>query len=100
MAAFMFDTLSGLSEAAYNERWHAGTEYGAWTLLTVPRFRWGRVRADEPDVAPALAILHTLALQAGIWLTWPASERAPIPMTLDNWRVRYATASPTRRRPA
>jgi hypothetical protein len=96
--AVLFDVMSGISEAAYGERWHPGTEYGVWTLLTVPRVRWGRVRADHGDITPALVTIRALVLQAGIWIVWPAGERAPIVMTLDNWRIRYATAAPAGRR--
>jgi hypothetical protein len=97
-AALLFDAMSDISEAAHGERWHPRTEYGVWTLLTVPRIRWGRVRADHADVAPALVTIRALVLQAGIWIVWPAGDRNPLVMTLDNWRERYATASPAGRR--
>ncbi|MFF1284347.1 hypothetical protein ACFVY4_26845 [Streptomyces sp. NPDC058299] len=101
VAAFLFEALSGISEAAFGVRWAPGTEYGVWMLLTVPRARWGRVRADAPDVAPALATLHVLVWQARVWLTWPDGERAPIVMHLDNWRrVRAQSAIPPVRRVA
>ncbi|MFD0032575.1 hypothetical protein ACFVJK_30760 [Streptomyces sp. NPDC127172] len=97
-AALLFEAMSGISEAAYGLRWAPGTEYGVWTLLTVPRMRWGRVRADDPDVAPALTLIHTLVSQAGHWIIWPAGERDPMVMSLDNWRSRYISAAPAGRR--
>jgi hypothetical protein len=94
----LFEAMSGISEAAYGVRWAPGTEYGVWALLTVPRIRWGRVRADHLDVAPALTLIDALVLQAGHWIVWPAGERAPLVMTLDNWRIRYISVAPTGRR--
>lgn len=97
-AAVLYEAMQGISEAAHGVRWAPGTEYGVWMLLTEPRTRWGRVRSDDPGISPALTLIHQLVLQAQVWLTWPDGERAPMVMTLDNWRVRYATAVPTRRR--
>lgn len=96
-AAAIFDAMSQISEAAHDVRWMQGTEYGVWMLLTEPRVRWGRVRADDADVAPALATIEALARQAQVWVTWPPVG-APLEMTLDNWRVRYASAVPALRR--
>jgi hypothetical protein len=97
-AAFvLFEAMSGISEAAYGLRWQPGTEYGVWTLLTVPRVRWGRVRADHPDVASALATIEALVAQAGCWVVWPSDQAAPMEMSIDNWRVRYRSAAPARR---
>jgi hypothetical protein len=90
--------MSGISEAAYGLRWAQGTEYGVWTLLVVPRVRWGRVRADHADVSSALVTIRALVVQAGIWIVWPAGEFAPMVMSLDNWRVRYVSAAPAGRR--
>jgi hypothetical protein len=93
-AAFaLYEAMSGISEAAYGLRWAKGTEYGVWTLLVVPRTRWGRVRADHADVTSALVTIRALAMQAGIWVIWPAGEFAPRVMSLDNWRVRYVSAA-------
>jgi len=94
----MFDAMSQISEAAHSVRWAQGTEYGVWMLLVEPRTRWGRVRADEADVASALANIEALARQARIWVIWPDGEAAPREMALDNWRVRYATRMPSTRR--
>lgn len=96
-ASALFDAMSAVSEAAYNVRWAPGTEYGVWTLLTVPRSRWGRARADHSDVASALATLRELALQSGLWVIWPTTIAAPLAMSLDHWRVRYLHASPAER---
>ncbi|MEW2302063.1 hypothetical protein AB0958_19155 [Streptomyces sp. NPDC006655] len=96
-AAVMFDAMSQISEAAHGVRWEQGTEYGVWMLLTTPRTRWGRVRADDADVAPALTTIEALASQAQLWVTWPADAQ-PMEMTLDNWRVRYASAVPALKR--
>lgn len=97
-AAVLFDAMSGISEAAYGVRWAPGTEYGVWMLLTVPRIRWGRIRADHADVTPALVTIRALVLQAGVWIVWPVGDRAPMVMSLDNWRMRYASAAPAGRR--
>ncbi|RPE39695.1 hypothetical protein EDD90_2712 [Streptomyces sp. Ag109_O5-1] len=97
-AVVLFEAMSGISEAAYGVRWAPGTEYGVWTLLSVPRVRWGRVRADHADVAPALTLIRALVLQAGQWIVWPTGERAPMVMSLNNWRARYASAAPAGRR--
>jgi hypothetical protein len=94
----MFDAMSQISEAAHGLRWMAGTEYGVWMLLTEPRTRWGRVRADDADVAPALTTIEALAHQAQIWVTWPPGAAPPMEMALNNWRVRYASNMPTSRR--
>lgn len=96
-AAVLFEVMSGISEAAYGVRWQPGTEYGVWTLLTVPRVRWGRVRADHADVAPALTTIEALVMQAGCWVIWPPDQPAPIEMSIDNWRHRYRSAAPARR---
>lgn len=92
VAAVMFDAMSQVSEAAHGVRWAQGTEFGIWMLLTQPRTRWGAVRGDEPDVAPALTTIEALASQAHIWLTWPEGTYGPIEMALDNWRIHYATS--------
>ncbi|MFI5814889.1 hypothetical protein ACIA7S_28520 [Streptomyces sp. NPDC051643] len=92
--------MSDISEAAFGLRWMTGTEYGVWMLLTVPRTRWGRVRADDADVAPALVTIEALVLQSHLWLVWPTGDRAPMPMSLDNWRVRFQSTMPPVRRVA
>lgn len=97
-ASVLFDAMSDISEAAYDVRWSPGTEYGVWRLLTVPRTRWGRVRADDADVSAALTTIEALVLQAHIWIVWPKGDRAPIEMDLDNWRVRVQTNMPPVRR--
>ncbi|WP_333745493.1 hypothetical protein [Streptomyces sp. IBSBF 2950] len=97
-AAVLFEAMSGISEAAYDVRWAPGTEYGVWSLLTLPRQRWGRVRADDADVAPALVTIEALVLQAHCWVTWPTGDLAPIEMSLANWRARYQSTMPTARR--
>ena len=96
-AAVLFEAMSDVSEAAYGQRWAPGTEYGVWSLLTAPRIRWGRARADHTDVAPPLTLIKALVLQAGLWIIWPAGQPAPIVMTVDNWRARYQAAAPAGR---
>ncbi|NUR01279.1 MAG: hypothetical protein HOY79_33580 [Streptomyces sp.] len=93
-AAVMYDAMSQISEAAHGVRWHPGTEYGVWMLLTEPRTRFGNVRADEADVASALTTIDALARQAHLWIIWPTGDCAPREMALDNWRVRYAANLP------
>lgn len=97
-AAAIFEAMSQISEAAHGVRWMQGTEYGVWMLLTEPRVRWGRVRADDADVAPALVTIEALARQAQVWVTWVPCGGPPMEMSLDNWRVRYASAVPALRR--
>lgn len=92
-AIVLFDAMSAISEAAYGVRWAPGTEYRVWMLLTEPRVRWGRVRGHHADVDPALTLIGVLVQQAGIWIIWPPGEYAPHVMTLDDWRVRYATTA-------
>lgn len=97
-AAAIFDAMTQISEAAHGVRWMQGTEYGVWMLLTEARVRWGRVRADDADVAPALVTIEVLARQSQLWLIWPPDGAQPMEMSLDNWRVRYASAVPALRR--
>jgi hypothetical protein len=94
----LFDAMSGISEAAHGLRWAPGTEYGVWRLLTSPRIRWGRVRANDADVESALINIEALVLQADIWIVWPTDQPAPTVLPVDEWRVRFQANTPNLRR--
>lgn len=79
--------ISDVCEVAQFAGWLENTEFEVWQLLHDPRPEWGV--AGQEELVAALEKVGAAAMEAGCWVTWPASAEQAQAVELGEWERMY-----------